>query len=709
MAEITQLLKTLPLGDAGAETCKALFATAEDGSADQILMLEDVEPSKDSFAHDVWPAAVVSLAEYFESALSQNEGAEAFWDSLQQAQNGVDKPHQKLIAVLFDRSRLGCYQSAVACLRWFGLRGGMQGLDSAKGVLLSGLFGMLKLRRLNSSVDATMQPLTEKADVAQALESFLRAALAFIEQQTEITSVVASQICDYSAQLFSSMDKLQNIFTAEAQNLVENVLVQLVKTKVNGRTGFMVTPVIEKLVPFVTLPEASKRQGGVDEFSRSRHTMALRVLLAIAERPSAFDRVFALIRHISRRPPSKAEFRRLALDGVEALLAKLPEDKQKEFIASVGSLSASKLVQHRVFAVEIADRLHSNSTNAWWRLDCTSVASTDADSTEGSANEEGEAADDVFSSKFSEPEEQGEDNAMQAAHAAGKARSPLIYALVDRVKDKIPQVRKAAIKGLVAALEAAEPSYIADVVHVVEVAYAEDTAAAAAAVGEDGLPLFADEDEIEHPVMTMILNRLDDEKPSVRSCAIKLAEFFGSFDIAHCNYNAIAQKCEDTSVSVRRQAINTIGVLRQKHPEHQELQETWLQCTLSRVKDNEKTVQMLCANIIHEYIFNAIIHAAEMPSESPEAIAEQQTLVTMMDNLDLLLLSCMQQAAAMLMAAGQLNQKFVTALKECIAWSPHMGTVAWALLQEVASRGGKKMVRLSVTTKLFVAVVGSDG
>eukprot|EP00750_Incisomonas_marina_P021358 INCI4323.1.p1 GENE.INCI4323.1~~INCI4323.1.p1 ORF type:complete len:1374 (-),score=283.91 INCI4323.1:144-4265(-) len=691
-------LQALRLSDASDATCKTLFAS-RNKDHEEVAMLEDIAPSKSSFSSGTaWPAHLDFLNAYFEKCLEGAADARPFWDVLQACQAAVEKPHQQLVAVLFDRVRLGCYTSAIVCLRWFSLAGGMQGLDTAKGVLLGEIFCMLKLGRIESFSDTRGRRISGDARIAEAVESFTGAVETFLARQNDLASAPSSLLVNYVPQMFAAMDKLGPAFNSGAQSSAEGMLTKLAALRVNGRHGFLVTPIIEKLVAFVTMPDASKRPGGVDTASKVRHEMALRVLESIAARPSAADRVFALIRHISRRPPAKADFRRLAVNGIETLLGTLPEEKQKQFLSSIWTLAASKLLQHRVFAVEIADRLHSNKMRGWWRMDCfeSGAAISKSPAVQEESESESRASDFGAASPAagdSEVKQQSMPLQWEAAHLEGRLRQPLIFTLVDRVRDKVPQVRKAAIKGLVNALDSADADYVAEVIRVVEIAYAADTAAAVSAVGEDGLPLFDDADGIEHPVMTMVLNRLEDDKTSVRSCAVKLAEIFGSVDAAYCNFTAIAHMCEDLSVSVRRQAITTIAFLGRKHQDNSELQETWLQCVLSRVKDNERTVQTLCASIIHESFFLPLIAATTGPalSSSTQPAAPVRRLLAMVDNLDLLLLSCLQQATAMLIQSGDLSQDFVAALKSTIPWSAHMATVAWALLQEIAATGGKKL------------------
>jgi hypothetical protein len=153
----------------------------------------------------------------------------------------------------------------------------------------------------------------------------------------------------------------------------------------------------------------------------------------------------------------------------------------------------------------------------------------------------------------------------------------------------------------------------------------------------------------------------------------------------------VARLCEDESVSVRRQAIATLAALGERYPANRALQETWLQCVLSRVKDSEKTVQTMCAGIVHTRVFKLLERAAAAPAGSAEAAAQQVTL-GMVDCLDLMLLSCLQQAVMMLIDSGDITAQFTKALQASIVWSPHMATVAWALMQVIAGARKKKLV-----------------
>ena len=246
---IDAVLEALPLGDVSQPTCNALFPAR---GAGDVSALEEIAPSPAVFEDASWPSTLDALEEYFEASLAKSDGAERFWNTLRATQSSVDKPHQQLVTALFDRVRQGCYQSGVVCLRWFSLAGGMQGLDAAKGILLGEIFSLLKLARLNTLVDSRGNAISTKLLAGEAVQSFMAAIGTFVARQTELANAPSFLLVNYITQMFLAMDKLGVVFDAGSQVIAQAVLTQLVTMKVNGRQGYLVTPIMEKLVPFVT-------------------------------------------------------------------------------------------------------------------------------------------------------------------------------------------------------------------------------------------------------------------------------------------------------------------------------------------------------------------------------------------------------------------------------------------------------------------------
>ena len=212
---LATLLRSLPLGDAAAPTVKALFGS--NAGHDDNVVVEDTEPSNKSFSDpSTWASALPKLQKYFDECLAENKGAEAFWDALQKCSSDR-KPHQKLVAVFFDRIRLGCVQSACVCLAWFTLRGGMQGLDGANSVLLCEIFGVLKLTRISALVDPHRHTLGDGAEGGAAIEQFLSGVNDFVQRQKDVASGPALMLCDLLVQLFSAVERLRHLFSSDAQ------------------------------------------------------------------------------------------------------------------------------------------------------------------------------------------------------------------------------------------------------------------------------------------------------------------------------------------------------------------------------------------------------------------------------------------------------------------------------------------------------------
>ncbi|XP_077978206.1 condensin-2 complex subunit D3-L-like [Glandiceps talaboti] len=111
-------------------------------------------------------------------------------------------------------------------------------------------------------------------------------------------------------------------------------------------------------------------------------------------------------------------------------------------------------------------------------------------------------------------------------------------------------------------------------------------------------------------ILSMLRRRANDEKTGVRKSAIQAMEHIICLDLTNINKDymqTIRIRCQDTALSVRKQAMLSLTALLLAKPESDMLQSLWLDGVVPMVTDRETTCQDKCLEMIEEVLLGNIV------------------------------------------------------------------------------------------------------
>uniref|UniRef100_A0A915CTU7 Condensin complex subunit 1 C-terminal domain-containing protein n=1 Tax=Ditylenchus dipsaci TaxID=166011 RepID=A0A915CTU7_9BILA len=114
-----------------------------------------------------------------------------------------------------------------------------------------------------------------------------------------------------------------------------------------------------------------------------------------------------------------------------------------------------------------------------------------------------------------------------------------------------------------------------------------------------------------NPLMNILLARCEDEKVNPRKLAISTVEalflYFKDKELVGAVMEKLEARCRDISLTVRKQAAESLTKLLQSTNGMEEIEAAWLSAVMNLIVDRELGVQQFCSRLISEVIITPII------------------------------------------------------------------------------------------------------
>ena len=108
-------------------------------------------------------------------------------------------------------------------------------------------------------------------------------------------------------------------------------------------------------------------------------------------------------------------------------------------------------------------------------------------------------------------------------------------------------------------------------------------------------------------LLLLLRRRITDEKSGVRRAALQVLEIFGQFaELEEQDLCLLLERCMDSAVSIRKQAINSLTRLLTAQPNNKPLCTAWLHGVLPQITDPESSVQEKVLDYFDEIILKPV-------------------------------------------------------------------------------------------------------
>ena len=111
-------------------------------------------------------------------------------------------------------------------------------------------------------------------------------------------------------------------------------------------------------------------------------------------------------------------------------------------------------------------------------------------------------------------------------------------------------------------------------------------------------------------LLSLLRKRIVDDKSGVRKSSLQVYQIFGCLEenlIQETDVCLIVERCLDSAVSIRKEAMNCICTLVGKYPEDKSICIAWCHAVLPLVMDPESTVQNKCLDYFDSIIFRDLL------------------------------------------------------------------------------------------------------
>jgi hypothetical protein len=118
-------------------------------------------------------------------------------------------------------------------------------------------------------------------------------------------------------------------------------------------------------------------------------------------------------------------------------------------------------------------------------------------------------------------------------------------------------------------------------------------------------------------LLSLLRKRIVDDKSGVRKSSLQVYQIFGCLEenlIQETDICLIVERCLDSAVSIRKEAMNCICTLVSKYPEDRAICVAWCHAVLPLVMDPESTVQNKCLEYFDTIIFRDLLANKENAS-----------------------------------------------------------------------------------------------
>ncbi|KAL6061676.1 Condensin-2 complex subunit D3 [Balamuthia mandrillaris] len=374
--------------------------------------------------------------------------------------------------------------------------------------------------------------------------------------------------------------------------------------------------------------------------------------------------VHALLQHTCTNVPEKAEQRTHAAVAVRELFCALPIGQRPRFIRFLLRYARNAKVVYRLFAVQIAFELLPQEQDEEAEMEREIVMATE------------------------------QARAKQEAEASTLA---LLEIILQRANDKIATVRAKALSNFGLVLERMEKVPILRR-NVESLVTTEANSRMRQRRGGHRRPDVGDQAgdaNNKTDLLDLLKRRALDEKCNVRKSAIQLLEVLGLSQeellLGAAEIRFLGERCEDPSVSIRKQAMISLGNLMRRHPSHPLLYKTWLQTVLPMIADAEATIQERCLDEVEAIILSRLIHSTNKNSSSYDANAVGGSVWLLLNHIDSETERYLERICHLLERQKRLSKSLVDTLQKAIQ-QPSASTSSaaavqggWMLLQHVAA------------------------
>ncbi len=432
--------------------------------------------------------------------------------------------------------------------------------------------GVAARKRKRGSAEPTAGDAAGEEDVVssslvEAVVENLRSCM-----ETAVASAVASDMEMLPVAVDAIIDLAVGSFAVKCSSRAEessaSILARIASITPSGGVadeGHCERVVLKKILPLILMSKPAS--------TTQTQMWALDVaakLFSISENEAVI--ATTLLQHVCFRVSDKTSGRAIAAASIDKILTHISEGNRssvfQKFCAYIVKMGTSPKIPQRTFATEAAFTLFSMSHH-----------------------------DPALLSQEQQSEEEQEE---QNEEAAPRIAEALLSEIAARCSDRAPTVRVAAIRGVRKLLELIIESAEGD---------------------------FAAFENTIRLAVAHVCERINDEKSGVRRAALFVANLIlqhgdmafargseetpggilGAMAIAQKQVEDVARRVNDTSLLVRKLAMECVHAAWKRYPRCPALCEMWVKSILPSTRDTEASVQKKSLELLHNAIFEDIL------------------------------------------------------------------------------------------------------
>uniref|UniRef100_A0A8D2LJH3 Non-SMC condensin II complex subunit D3 n=1 Tax=Varanus komodoensis TaxID=61221 RepID=A0A8D2LJH3_VARKO len=376
---------------------------------------------------------------------------------------------------------------------------------------------------------------------------------------------------------------------------------------------------------------------------------AIKFISSLADelKAAVFPVLRILLQHICAKVPDKSEYRTHAAQSLVQLLYKFPCAEHADFIAWLYRYSHSDQISYRVFALDVALAL----------LDL--------------------------------PERDEDTAALSEEQQMFLKHKFLVQVMVfRRCSDVAPTVRSKALSSFAQCLEM-KATLSTDTFQ--ELLQENLLLTSSSSLSQPPLSLLSccSLFSIGKMIMNMLRLRTRDQKTNVRKSALQVLMSILKHHMVPCTPEDLAplsERCRDSAVSVKKQALQSITELLTSQPENVLIQKAWLTGVIPVVMDSENSVQEKALDCIEQLLLQPIKHCNKFShQDQPQVLA--WALLTLFAEECQDLSRYLNRAFHICAKKGKFSSSFVNSILSHT--ETERAAPAWMLLAKVAGSSPK--------------------
>ncbi|XP_050409981.2 condensin-2 complex subunit D3 isoform X2 [Patella vulgata] len=184
-------------------------------------------------------------------------------------------------------------------------------------------------------------------------------------------------------------------------------------------------------------------------------------------------------------------------------------------------------------------------------------------------------------------------------------------------------------------------------------------------------------------VISMLRRRSGDDNAGVRKAAVKALQniiLFEKPNFRQENLTTLKERCCDPSLSVRKQAIQSLTDILHNMPSNKDVQRAWLDGALPLIMDRENTLQEKCSELVEDVIFGNLTTYPKSTDEGHRLL--WGLLATLSENEQADLRRYLQLACQTLSRLQKIKLNHINSLLTHVDTENNKG--AWLLLYIIA-------------------------